>query len=107
MLERFYLYGLSLRSSDLFKLLIRIFFSKFYFYKTQPVPNPFSFYMHKEPSGFHKFEVLVNHFVELIAPVFCIIPIRPIRIAGGLIQIIFQVKLIYFIIVKQIFLIIY
>ncbi len=60
-------------------------------FKTQPVPNPISYYMHKEPAIFHKFEVLVNHFVELIAPVFCIIPIRPVRIAGGIIQIVFQV----------------
>ncbi len=48
--------------------------------------------MHKEPASFHKFEVLVNHFVELVAPIMVIIPIRSFRIMGGLIQIIFQVK---------------
>lgn len=62
-----------------------------YHYETQPVPNPISYFMHQEPEIFHKFETLVNHFVELVAPFLILIPIRACRITGGLIQIIFQV----------------
>ena len=62
------------------------------FYETQPVPNSLSKYFHSTPRAFHKFEVLTNHFVELVAPWLIIIPGLPRtwRIAGGLIQIIFQ-----------------
>jgi hypothetical protein len=68
-----------------------------YFYETQPVPNPFSKYFHLVPPGWwHKFEVLTNHFVELVAPFLLIIPGLPPnwRRAGGLIQIVFQMVLI-------------
>ncbi|XP_048575813.1 lipase maturation factor 1 isoform X2 [Nematostella vectensis] len=64
-----------------------------YHYETQPVPNPISYYMHHSPELFHKFETLVNHFVELVAPFLLFLP-RPLRIWGGLIQIAFQVILI-------------
>ena len=47
--------------------------------------------MHQEPILFHKFEVLVNHFVELIAPFLILVPLRSIRLIGGIIQIKFQV----------------
>jgi len=62
------------------------------FYETQPVPNPFSKYFHAAPKPWHKFEVLSNHFVELIAPWLLIIPGLPraMRIVGGIIQLIFQ-----------------
>ncbi len=62
-----------------------------YHYETQPVPNPLSYFMHKEPELVHKFEVLSNHFIELIAPFLILLPFRPLRIIGGLIQILFQV----------------
>ncbi|KAL5020902.1 hypothetical protein ScPMuIL_000057 [Solemya velum] len=64
-----------------------------YHYETQPVPNPISYYMHQEPEFFHKFETMTNHFVELPAP-FLLLLNRPLRMAGGLIQIVFQVVLI-------------
>ena len=63
------------------------------FYETQPVPNPFSKYFHLYSN--HKFEVLVNHFVEVVAPFLLLIPGNPtLRRAGGLIQIAFQFILI-------------
>jgi len=65
-----------------------------YFYQTQPVPNPLSYFMHKTPQAFHKFEVLTNHFVELVAPFLVLLPFRKARIIGGLIQIKFQLILI-------------
>ena len=62
------------------------------FYETQPVPNPFTKYFHAAPKTWHKFEVLTNHFVELVAPWLLIIPGLPRqwRLAGGLIQLVFQ-----------------
>ncbi len=50
--------------------------------------------MHREPELMHKFEVLVNHFIELIAPLFVILPNRMFRNLGGILQIIFQIAII-------------
>lgn len=63
-----------------------------YFYETQPIPNPLSRYFHWMPPMWHKVEVLINHFVELIAPWLLIIPGLPVplRRAGGMIQLMFQ-----------------
>ncbi len=40
----------------------------FYYYETQPMPNPASWYFHHLPGWIHKGGVLFNHVVELIAP---------------------------------------
>ncbi|XP_065846406.1 lipase maturation factor 1-like [Oscarella lobularis] len=67
-----------------------------YHYETQPVPNPFSYYLHQSPSPIHRLETLGNHFIELVAPFFLLIPYRR-RFwvtAFGAIQIFFQVVLI-------------
>jgi len=66
----------------------------YYFYETQPVPNPFSRYFHFMPKAWHKFEVWTNHVVELVAPFLLLSPLRKWRITGALIQIIFQLVLI-------------
>lgn len=67
-----------------------------YFYETQPVPNPISRYIHWMPRPFHKFEVGVNHLVELVAPWFLILPGLPtgVRRMSGLLQMAFQVVII-------------
>lgn len=67
-----------------------------YFYETQPVPHPLSRYLHWAPNWWHKWEVLTNHFVELVAPWLLILPglSRKWRIAGGIIQVLFQMALI-------------
>jgi len=65
-----------------------------YFYETQPVPNPFTRYFHYMPKAWHRFEVWSNHFVELVAPFLLLMPFQNLRIAGGLIQIMFQTILI-------------
>ncbi|XP_032896749.1 lipase maturation factor 1 isoform X3 [Amblyraja radiata] len=64
-----------------------------YHYETQPVPNPIAYYMHGCPWWFHSFEVLVNHFVELIVPFFLLMGRRMCAI-HGILQILFQVLLI-------------
>ncbi|XP_015239114.1 PREDICTED: lipase maturation factor 1 [Cyprinodon variegatus] len=64
-----------------------------YHYETQPVPNPMSYYMHRSPWWFHRFETLSNHFIELIAPFFTFLGRRMCSFNGA-IQILFQVVLI-------------
>uniref|UniRef100_A0AAX7TR68 Lipase maturation factor n=1 Tax=Astatotilapia calliptera TaxID=8154 RepID=A0AAX7TR68_ASTCA len=64
-----------------------------YHYETQPVPNPMSYYIHRSPWWFHRFETLSNHFVELIVPFFTFLG-RRLCMVNGAIQILFQVVLI-------------
>ncbi|XP_008631826.1 PREDICTED: lipase maturation factor 1 [Corvus brachyrhynchos] len=64
-----------------------------YHYETQPVPNPISYFMHRSPWWFHRFETLVNHFIELLVPFFLLLG-RRMCILHGLLQILFQVLLI-------------
>ncbi|XP_074408740.1 lipase maturation factor 1 isoform X2 [Zonotrichia albicollis] len=64
-----------------------------YHYETQPVPNPISYFMHRSPWWFHRFETLVNHFIELLVP-FLLLLGRRMAILHGLLQILFQVLLI-------------
>ena len=52
-------------------------------YETQPNPNPLSWYFHQLPVWFHQLEVLVNHVVELVAPLFVFGPRRLRLLAGG------------------------
>lgn len=67
-----------------------------YFYETQPVPNPASYFMHQLPPTAHAVETLTNHFVELVVPALILVlfPFRRARIATGFFQIAFQVILI-------------
>jgi hypothetical protein len=65
-----------------------------FFYETQPVPNPVTRYLHWMPKAWHKFEVLSNHFVELIAPFLLLAPFAPWRRMGAIIQMSFQAILI-------------
>jgi hypothetical protein len=66
-----------------------------YHYETQPVPNPVAWFLHANFSAFHKFEVIVNHFVELVAP-WLLLPMLPrtCRLLGGIFQVLFQCVLI-------------
>lgn len=66
----------------------------YHHYETQPIPNPLSKYFHNAPPWWHRWEVVTNHFVELIAPWMLLLPFRRLRITGGVIQIIFQAVLI-------------
>ncbi|XP_038591910.1 lipase maturation factor 1 isoform X2 [Micropterus salmoides] len=64
-----------------------------YHYETQPVPNPMSYYMHRSPWWFHRFETLSNHLIELIFPFFTFLG-RRMCMVNGVVQILFQVVLI-------------
>ena len=51
-----------------------------------------SYFMHQSPEFFHKFETLTNHFIELVVPFFIFLT-RPFRITCGILQILFQVRI--------------
>lgn len=60
--------------------------------QTQPVPNPMSYYMHRSPWWFHRFETLSNHLIELVFPFFTFLG-RRMCMVNGAVQILFQVRL--------------
>jgi hypothetical protein len=61
-----------------------------YFYETQPVPNPISYYVHQSPEIIHKIETIGNHVVELVIPWFILLPHRYCNLFVGYSQILFQ-----------------
>ncbi|MEK7356092.1 MAG: lipase maturation factor family protein, partial [Bdellovibrionota bacterium] len=63
-------------------------------YETQPMPGPLSWFFHQLPVWAHKGGVLFNHFVELVVP-FGLFGPRPVRLAAGVITIVFQMVLIF------------
>ena len=60
-----------------------------YYYETQPMPNPLSWYFHVAPDWTHRMGVVFNHFAELIVPFGYFLP-QPISSIAGLITILFQ-----------------
>ena len=58
----------------------------YYHHETQPMANPLSWYFHHLPKSFHRFEVLGNHFAQLVAPIFLFAP-QPIASLAGLVVI--------------------
>jgi hypothetical protein len=56
----------------------------YYHHETQPMPNPLSWYFHHLPKRFHRFEVIGNHFAQLVAPIFLFAP-QPVASIAGLI----------------------
>jgi hypothetical protein len=64
-----------------------------YYYETQPMPNPLSWYFHWAPQWLNKGGVLFNHFSEVLVPFAYFLP-QPISGIAGLITIIFQLTII-------------
>ena len=64
-----------------------------YYFETQPMPNPLSWYFHWLAPGVHHAGVLVNHFVELIVPWALFAP-QPIASIAAVVTILFQLTLI-------------
>lgn len=60
-----------------------------YYYETQPMPNPTSWFFHWGPEWTHRGGVLFNHFAELIVPFAYFLP-QPISSIAGAITIVFQ-----------------
>jgi hypothetical protein len=57
----------------------------YYHHETQPMPNPLSWYFHHLPRIVHKFEVLGNHFAQLVVPFGLFAPQPVAGIAGAII----------------------
>jgi hypothetical protein len=64
-----------------------------YFFETQPMPNPLSWYLHHLPRSVLHGGVAFNHFVELIVPFGFFLP-QPYAGIAGLVTIVFQLTLI-------------
>ena len=64
-----------------------------YYFETQPMPNPLSWYFHWHPEWVHKAGVAFNHLAELIVPFGYFLP-QPIAGIAGVITILFQLSII-------------
>ncbi len=64
-----------------------------YYFETQPMPNPLSWYFHWLPHGVHAAGVVFNHVAEMLVPFAYFAP-QPIASIAGLITIVFQGALI-------------
>jgi hypothetical protein len=64
-----------------------------YFFETQPMPNPLSWYFHHLPRSVLHGGVAFNHFVELIVPFGYFLP-QPYAGIAGIFTIVFQLLLI-------------
>jgi Lipase maturation factor len=64
-----------------------------YYFETQPIPNPLSWYFHWLPPGVHHAGVLINHFVELVVPWALFAP-QPVASIAAVVIILFQLTLI-------------
>lgn len=60
-----------------------------YYYETQPIPGPLSWFFHWAPEWFHKGGVLFNHFAELVVPFGYFFP-QPVAAIAGMVTIAFQ-----------------
>jgi hypothetical protein len=60
-----------------------------YYYETQPMPNPTSWFFHWGPEWTHRGGVLFNHFAELIVAFAYFLP-QPVSSIAGAITIVFQ-----------------
>jgi hypothetical protein len=64
-----------------------------YYYETQPMPNPLSWYFHWAPRWINRGGVLFNHFAEILVPFLYFLP-QPVAGIAGLITIVFQLTII-------------
>jgi len=64
-----------------------------YYFETQPMPNPLSWYFHWMPHSVHAAGVVINHVVELGVPFLYFAP-QPIASVAGIVTILFQLTLI-------------
>ena len=56
----------------------------YYHYETQPLPNPLSWYFHRQPAAAHRFAVLFSHFVQVVVPFGLFAPQPIASFAAGL-----------------------
>jgi lipase maturation factor len=64
-----------------------------FYFETQPIPNPLTWYFHWLPAPVHHAGVIINHLVELGLPFLLFAP-QPVAGIAGLVTIAFQLVLI-------------
>jgi hypothetical protein len=64
-----------------------------YYFETQPMPNPLSWYFHWLPQPVHTAGVIINHIAELVIPFGLFMP-QPIASIAAAVTIVFQSMLI-------------
>ncbi len=64
-----------------------------YYFETQPMPNPLSWYFHWMPHAVHVAGVVVNHMVEVLVPFAYFLP-QPFASVAGVVTMLFQLVLI-------------
>jgi hypothetical protein len=64
-----------------------------YYFETQPMPNPLSWYFHWMPHSVHAAGVVVNHIVEVLVPFAYFLP-QPVASVAAIATILFQGTLI-------------
>jgi Lipase maturation factor len=64
-----------------------------FYFETQPIPNPLTWYFHRLPDSVHHAGVVLNHVVELGLPLLLFAP-QPVAGIAGLVTIAFQFVLI-------------
>lgn len=60
-----------------------------YYFETQPMPNPLSWYFHWMPHSLHTAGVVFNHVAEVILPFAYFVP-QPVAAIAGFITLLFQ-----------------
>jgi hypothetical protein len=64
-----------------------------YHYQSQPMPNPFSWFLNRSSLWVNKVGVLFNHFAEVVAPFGLLIPWRWAQRMAGIVMIAFQLSI--------------
>ena len=64
-------------------------------YFTQPMPNLFAYFAHHAPAWFHHLEVSLTFFEQLVLPFFILVPIRPVRLLAGMLEVFFQFSIVF------------
>jgi hypothetical protein len=65
-----------------------------YYFQTQPIPNPLTWFFHRLPVVMLKAGVVFNFVAELAAPLGYLIPLRRVTLTAGVITVVFQGALI-------------
>lgn len=63
-------------------------------YFTQPMPNPVAWWAHHLPDEFHRFEVAVTFFEQLVLPFGVLLPVRAVRVGSALLECCFQLAIV-------------
>lgn len=63
-------------------------------YVTQPMPSPLAWYAHHMSQRFHRFEIALTFFEQLVLPFLLIAPVRWLSSVAGVMEILFQLAVV-------------